>query len=654
MKKLWENSPILIILFVVTVICDSIMIFYEWKIAVIELIVAIVILILAIVRTSSAERSSYFLLKNISKQLDSTNKNALSDFPLPVMILNNKSEKILWYNEMFRKTVLSNQDIIGKEITDIIINFDLDVINPTAPLDIEFESRKYSVFSSNNKNEKSELSTLYFIDNTNLKNTVIDYRLSQPVVMIITIDSIDELLKKFRASEQSAITSGIQSILENWIASTRGFLEVSDSDRFFAVIEQRSLKKIIDDKFSILDKVRSFKYMNISGVTLSIGVGCGDNLRSSEEFARQALDMALGRGGDQAAVKDKTNYEFFGGVSKGIEKRTKVKTRIAASNISALILGSENVLVMGHRFSDLDAFGASVGIWKAATHLGKPTRIVMSRSKTLASPLLERMEEHGGAHMVIEPEQAFEFLTRKTLLIVVDTHRKSFVEAPELLEKCDNLVVIDHHRKTVDHIDNAVLFFHEPYASSTCEMVAELIQYLSDAPFIGKIEAEALLSGIMLDTRNFIMRTGVRTFEAAAFLKSCDADTVAVKQLFANSMDDYKLKTQIISTADIYRNCAVSVAEVETSEIRVVSSQAADELLNVSGVLSSFVIYKTGEITNISARSLGAMNVQLIMETLGGGGHQTMSAAQLENVALSDAKTRLLEAIDLFYFNNGK
>ena len=301
---------------------------------------------------------------------------------------------------------------------------------------------------------------------------------------------------------------------------------------------------------------------------------------------------------------------------------------------------------MGHRFADFDAFGASVGLYDAAKKLGKDVHIVMSKSKTLAGLLLKRIEEQNMTDTVMEPDEAFELINENSVLVIVDTHRPDFVESPEIYRKAKTVVVIDHHRQTVGHIDNAVIFYHEPAASSASEMVAELMQYMKAPVTITKPVAEALLAGIMLDTKNFVVRTGVRTFEAAAFLRSRGADTVAVKQLFSNSIEDYQLKTSIASNAEVYKKCAIAIAHSASKDLRVVAAQAADELLTINGVEASFVIFGVDNVINISARSMGAINVQVVMEAIGGGGHHSMAATQLKNITISDARVKLLQAID--------
>lgn len=411
------------------------------------------------------------------------------------------------------------------------------------------------------------------------------------------------------------------------------------------------MKSIVEERFTILDTVRKINANDKMPATLSIGVGRdAQSLLQAEKFASQALDMALGRGGDQAAVKNKNGYEFYGGVSKGIEKRTKVKTRIVAAALSELLDSCSNVLIMGHRFADLDCLGAAVGLYYPIQQMGKPVKIILNSRANMVKQLHSRLLSQGFETAFIEPEVATDYVSDDTLLIIVDVHTPHFIEAPEVYKKCKNVVVIDHHRKMVDYIDNAVIFHHEPYASSASEMVAELVQYFGDKYKPNSTAAEALLAGMMLDTKNFIQRTGVRTFEAAAYLRKMGADTVEVKRLFATSMNAYQERCKVVSSATIYRHCAICQVQERIEEIKMVSAQAADELLSIEDVDASFVFYYESEqVVAYSARSMGKINVQIIMEKLGGGGHLTMAGAQTKGINLEEGKERLLRAIDEYY-----
>ena len=508
---------------------------------------------------------------------------------------------------------------------------------------------RYTVYANRVSDHSDAATVLYYIDDTQLKKQAEEYQSSRPAVLLVAMDSLDEIAHGLRDSEKAALTGGVEKIIETWSSQFDCVMRKYANSRYMMVVEERALQTMMQQRFNVLDSVRAYTYEGLTGVTLSIGVGRGDSLRECEDAARQALDMALGRGGDQAAVNTHGQFTFFGGVSQSVEKQTKVRTRIVASAIAELFEGSDTILIMGHRFADLDALGAAVGVWSAAHFFKKPAYIVMSRGKSLAKALVSQLDESGMRDFIMEPGDALQLLSKRTLLVVVDTHRPDFVEYPPLLEKVKTVIVIDHHRKTVNFIDNAVIFYHEPTASSASEMVTELLPYMSNKPFIDKLQAEALLAGIMLDTRDFVLRTGVHTFEAAAYLRGRGADTVRVKQLFSNSMEDHQLRNAITSNFDTYRGCAIAIADIESEDLRIIASQAADEMLNISGIQSSYVLYRTGDIVNISARSMGAMNVQLIMEMLGGGGHQTMAAAQLSNISVSDAKVRLLQVIDQFY-----
>jgi c-di-AMP phosphodiesterase-like protein len=386
-------------------------------------------------------------------------------------------------------------------------------------------------------------------------------------------------------------------------------------------------------------------------ITLSIGVGKDESLIESNNSARQALDMAQSRGGDQVAIKHVAQYKFYGGVSAGFEKKNKVRTRLIAKTISEIITTSDNVLIMGHRFSDFDSFGSAAGMYEIAAHLGKEAYIVLNRESTLAGPLVDRFIEEKGDKIIVSSDNVDRYIKENTLLIVVDTHKQDFTEVPGLVDKASRVMVIDHHRKSVEFIEDTVLFYHMPNSSSAAEMVTELAQYIDSKPVLDSFTASALFAGIMLDTRNFVLRAGVRTFEAAAYLRSRGANTVDSKKLFSNDMEIFRQRNAIIDSARTYRECAISITPGNMESIRLVTSQACDEMLNIDGVKASFVLYPTDNGVNISARSYGEMNVQLVMEALGGGGHQTMSACQLRDITMSQAVEKLEKSIDKYISN---
>ena len=510
--------------------------------------------------------------------------------------------------------------------------------------DVTIGDRQFTAFAS--KTEQGHI--LCLVDDTYYKAINREYVEKHPVVALAHFDNREELARDSSGSEDARIASEVEQVLTEWAQSMGGFLRRLSGGRFLILTDEIHIRQAMEKRFEVLDKIREIKAGERRSATVSIGVARGaESLQEAEQWARKALEMALGRGGDQVAVKQKNDtYEFFGGLSKGVEKRDKVRTRVIAATLSDHIKESENVLIMGHRFSDLDSMGAAVGLWSVITKaLHKPAFVVVDRQQTLAGQIVERIDANSGDRVVfLSPMDAMEQLSPRTLLIVVDTHSPDFVESRELLNHVSRVVVIDHHRLMVKRIDNAIVFYHEPYASSASEMVAELVQYIGDST-LTQHEAEALLAGIMLDTKSFVLKTGVRTFEAAAYLRRRGADTVEVKRMFADSIDSYKAKYKIVSGAEIQQNCAIACADKEFPDIRVVSSQAADELLSIRGVKASFVIYPTGNVMNISARSLGDINVQLVMEVLGGGGHLTMAATQLPNLTIEQARTKLVAAI---------
>lgn len=656
-KRLWQSRRVLYLGIGVLVLLPVISLFWDYRIAAAEFAAVLVTVILILHRLRKLKYDVGQLMHETVRNLALTDKQALEQFPLPVAVINDSSE-IVWYNNLFRSDVLRGNDCYGMQLKTIMTDIPNDFIKrlsrgvdvANVSVDKVKTAKKYTVYGSKRKDGCYQL---YFIDNTELKNTAAEYMLSRPVVAIIMIDSYEELMQNAKEGEKAEIVSMIEKLLTAWVSQTTGFLRQTDRDKYLFVFEERHYKKFIETRFDILDKVRQISVGDYMAATLSIGVGRGGaTFAENEDMARQALDMALGRGGDQAAVKTSAGYEFYGGVSKVVEKRTKVKTRIIASALSELIDGSDNVLIMGHKATDLDFVGAAAGLYKAILSRGCSARIVLSKRDSLAKGLINQLEKEGYSGAFIDPDESLSLVTPKTLLIVADTHRKGFVEYPELYKVAKTVAVIDHHRKMVDFIDNAVLFYHEPYASSASEMVTELVQYIADKS-ISVTEATALLAGITLDTRNFSVRTGVRTFEAAAYLRRKGADTAKVKELFSGSMDDYVSRAKLVASANIYKSCAIVLGKNEVHRnMRLIAPQAADELLQITGVKASFVLYAVEGGIYISARSMGKVNVQLVMEKLGGGGHMTMAGAQLKDIGLEEAEEKLIDAIDKYFEEN--
>lgn len=611
------------------------------------LIPAAAIVLICSVYSIVYSRNSLRRISRMNRNLESAAAEYMNSLPAPVAVID-ESRQFVWYNQIFEEKISLGQDVYGHDF-ETFVNMDLSPLPNGGTSICAVNGCIYSVTAEKFEKNEADFLVLYFHDETNYFNLKKHSDEQQHNVVIITIDNYDDIMQNAKESEKAQTSVETEKLIENFMNGTNGFIKKTSSNTFYAIIENRYLEHIISEKFKILDAARNIKISGKYPLTFSIGVGQNaDSLAESETIARQCLDMALGRGGDQAVLKTENGYRFFGGVSKGVEKRSRAKTRIIANALQDLIENSGKVFIMGHRFGDLDSVGAACGLAGALNLLHKEVFIAVDRTKNLALNLIEYVDEQTKHSLFITPGEAESLITSDDLLIIVDTHNKLYVESRALYEKSKSTVVIDHHRKTVNFIDDAVIFHHEPYASSASEMVTEIIQYFKfeNDEKIDSCYAEALLSGIMLDTKNFVMRTGVRTFEAAAYLKKIGADTVAVKLLFSNSIDAYRRKAQIVASARIHGECAIAVADFKSDDIRVVAPQAADELLGISGVGASFVIYKTGSTVNISGRSLGAINVQVIMEQLGGGGHQTMAAAQIENTNVQDAVKALTAVID--------
>ncbi|MBQ2694138.1 MAG: DHH family phosphoesterase [Clostridia bacterium] len=651
-KGFWYDSLMICLTAGIAAVFIAMTAFVEPRLAVAEGIAFLIVCVIAVYRALSAKnRYKRFIIKT-SKKLDFTDQKVLSTFPFPVAVCDEKGY-ITWCSNRFLNEI-SLGDITQ---TDNIVKFTngikLDVIAQSGETSVLLNDRYYTVYPIKYISGGKNYCAVYYFDNTTLKKTELEYINSRPYAVLIELDNLDESRSELRDSERTEIKSQIEAMLDDWTEKYDSVIKKIGDDRYLSVTERKNINLMIEDRFSVLEAVRNFEYKGKKiGATLSIGVAAGDNIKKSERNSRKSLEMALGRGGDQVAIKTKDGYDYIGGVSKSAEKRNKVKSRVIGSALAELIKSASNVIVMGHAYTDLDAIGAAVGVACAAQSFDIPVCIATDKKKTLASSLIDKLEKEGMGSLIVGQETANELLGKKTLLVLVDTHIEGFAEFPKLYEKAETRVIIDHHRRAVTDIENAVIFHHDPGASSACEMVTELLQYINPDISITKTVAEALLAGIMLDTKDFVVGAGVRTFEAAAFLKDKNADTVSVKKLFATSMEVNKLRTKVISAAESFMGCAVSAADFQSPDIRIISAQAADELLKVSGIKASFVMFENGGAINISARSLGEVNVQLIMEALGGGGHQNMAACQLKGCTMITAKEKLNGAIKEFFEKN--
>lgn len=653
-KGFWYDSLLICLTAGISAVFIAMTVFVEPRLAIAECIAFLIVCVFAVYRALSAKnRYKRFLIKT-SKKLDFTDQKVLSNFPFPVAVCDAEGY-IAWCSSRFMNEISLGEITAADKISKFSGGIKTDDMISGEEASVFVNGKYYTVYSVKYVSGGKEYCAFYYLDNTTLKETELEYFNSRPYAVLIELDNLDDSRSDFRDSERAEIKSRIEAVLDDWSESYNSVLKKISDDRYLIVTERKNINLMIEDRFSVLETVRNFEFKGQkTGATLSVGVAEGDSIKSCEKRSRKALEMALGRGGDQVAIRNKDGYDFIGGVSKSAEKRNKVKSRVVGTALAELIKTAGNVIVMGHSYTDLDAVGAAVGVACAAQSFSVPVCIATDKKKTLASSLIEKLEKEGMGDLIVGQETALDLINRKTLLVVVDTHIEGFVEFPKLYEKAQTRVIIDHHRRAVTNIESAVIFHHDPGASSACEMVTELLQYINPDINITKTVAEALLAGIMLDTKDFVINAGVRTFEAAAFLKDKNADTVSVKKLFANSMEVNKLRTKVISQAESFMDCAVSVADFNSPDIRIVSAQAADELLKVSGIKASFVLFENNGTINISARSLGEINVQIIMESLGGGGHQNMAACQLKGENVESAKIKLKEAIRDFFEKNSK
>lgn len=587
-------------------------------------------------------------VERMVEELDETMNYSITNHPLPLCMINQNGVLTL-FNLRFKEIYENAETLITdiNQLTGLKSSefFTEDTIEK--PILVTKGDKTYKVLASYLDENKNNSAVLYWIEVTNYEKLKVLYNEERICFAYISVDNYDELLFSSPEENRSAIAAEIEKVIRQWALKLSASLTRYKENQYFIVFEQKHYEKLEANKFSILDEVREIETEADFPVSLSMGIGLGGkNPSQQDEYAAIALDLALGRGGDQAVVKRVNKTEYYGGRLQTVEKRNKGKSRIMAHAIRRLIDQSSQVIIMGHKRPDMDSFGAALGINRIAKNRNKPSFIVMNSYNDSLKSMVERAKatEHC---KFLSNEEALVAIDKETLLIVADTHRPSMVECLELLSKTDKIVVIDHHRKAEEFIENAVLIYMEAYASSTSELITEILQYASEKKDIDKLEAEALLAGIIVDTNRFSVKTGVRTFEAASWLRRMGADTASVRQVFQTDLDDFKIKAEIISNAIVLNNgIALSTCRGRHEDVQVLNSQAADEILNIKGIRGSFVIGENDEgLTVISARSLGEVNVQKIMEKLGGGGNLTKAGAQV-NLSIDDALIRLQEIIE--------
>ena len=608
-------------------------------------------------RSKVVQQQLHQYVERIAGGADTAKNSNMLFAPMPMMVFNPENDDVLWANDLFTDLPGVGKDIFESRVRDVVEGFETHWIlegKSEFPGLFTWNGRRYRIFGCLSRPEGTGhmgvLATTYWMDVTDLEHIRTTLAETRPVVAIIMIDNYEDLMSACPEGKRSAVRAAVEEKMDQWRGGSGALLMKSDRDRYLMVLDEARYEKFAAGRFSILDDVRTVQAGEGVYATLSIGVG-----REAADFealyknAGLALEMALSRGGDQAVVKDQMNFEFYGGRAKTTEKRTKVKSRVMANALGDLMDDTEHVYVMGHKYADMDTLGAAAGICAIARKRGKAARIVLDMENNSVGPMLRKLRAlpeykdvfigGGDAFLRVQPD---------TLLVVVDTNRPESVESEPLLESCNRVAVIDHHRRSSSYIEKMALNFHEPYASSASELVTELLGYLLETGDLLKTEAEALLAGIVLDTKNFTNRTGGRTFEAAAYLRRAGADTQDVQRMFQSDLESMIDRYAIIRRAVLYRE-DLAIAAIDEPCERVTAAKAADELLTLSGVQASFVFYPKDDGVYISARSLGEVNVQVIVEALGGGGNSTSAGGQLPGMTVEQVCQKLQEAIDKYY-----
>ena len=628
-------------------------VFGDYWLAGLELLITAGVFVLYMTNRSRRKKR---LQEFVQKYLDEDTGIQGAKSPFPVLVLRLEDNGIVYANDTFRKIAGFQDNLSERTLEEVLPGFSTDWLTSGKseyPYDVTLEKRRYRVYGTPVRAEdpnSTMLGVLYLMDLTELYQVRDEYVRSRPVVSIILVDNYEELTKNLSEGATSAMNARINDCITQWCGSYKGLLRRLEKNRFLLVFEKRDLRKAKEGKFSLLESIH--EVTSPAGVQASVSIGLGvdgENFEESYDFAALAIEMALSRGGDQAVVKDRRNFDFYGGRTKEAEHRSKVRSRVTANSLMELIGQSSEVYIMGHKNADLDAVGAAMGIACLCRKKGKKPYIVLDLQNNMAGKLIEEIRETSiYSDLFLTGQEALVRCDNRSILVVVDTNRPDQVEFKPLLEAVTKVCVVDHHRRAADYITPVVVNLHEPYASSASELVTELLQYAVEKKDVLPIEAKSLMAGIFLDTKSFNVRTGERTFEAAAFLRQLGADTVEVKKLLQNDFQDTISKYQIIKSARLYRE-EIAIAALNNTTTRTLAAQAADELLNISGITASFVLYPDEDRIIISARSIGDANVQMILEPLGGGGNTATAGAQVAGSSVKDVLDRLVESIDKFY-----
>ena len=610
------------------------------------------------VRSSRARQKKILqYIDSITGSVDTASKSTLINSPLPIMVFRPDTGEVIWSNEDFLQLAGVREHLFEMKVDDAVPHFPTSWLlegKSRCPDRVEMNGRRFQVYGSlqraKGRSAQGLVATTYWVDVTESDSLRERYSATRPVMALIQVDNYDDLMKACPDTQRSAILAQIDEKLGQWTECV-GVLVKTQRDHYLFLFEEEHFEHFAAEKFAVLDSIRAVKVAEGLNPTLSIGVGKdADSIAELYKGANLSLEMALSRGGDQAVVRTRQDFSFYGGRTKTAEKRTKVKSRVMANALGELMEDAKQIYIMGHSYADMDALGAAAGLMCIARKRRRKAQIIIDQDNNAAQLVLaqlRKLPEYAGAF--VDKQEAFLRLQPGTLLIVVDTNRPDFVEAPQVLESCNRVAVIDHHRRAASYIENAALNFHEPYASSASELVTELLQYLCEPSEVLREEAEALLAGIVLDTKHFALRTGGRTFEAAAFLRRAGADTTDVQRYFQNDLDDVVKRYDILRRAEILPSGIAVAAIPEDGVDRVAAAQAADELLTLRGVKAAFVLCRKGAGVILSGRSLGEVNVQVILEALGGGGNSTTAGGQIAEGDVAEVRAKLLDVIEAYF-----
>ncbi len=651
----WSDDKIYLISIALMVVILAI---FEPVLALIGAIILAYLVIYSFRYSNEKNKDLTKYVEGLGNQFDSITKHAIFNMPFPLVLIDELGT-ITWYNTAFLEMIFE-EDILNERIYELIPKFSMEDIlkrKDNDPINIKYGEEYYKVFPNFVENRKTSTTggksiVLYWINDSKFINLDKNYKDEKSIIGLVYVDNYDDIKNSTPDINRPLVLAEIDKRIGSYFSSHNGIVRKYENDKFIIIMEHSALREIMEKKIDLLDEIRELDIGNTIPITLSIGISAtGENPLISYDYARAAIDIALGRGGDQAVVNVDGTFDFYGGKSKAMEKRNKVKSRVISYALRQFIDQADTVFVMGHKNPDMDSVGSGIGILRAIKNRNKKGYLILNGENPSIKNIMDKLREDQPELLddIITPIDAAEIITRESLMILVDNHKPSFTEAPELLDLVEKRIVIDHHRRGAEFIKDPVLTYVEPYASSTSELVTEILTYISENINLTKFEAEALMAGITVDTKNFSFQTGVRTFEAAAVLKRAGADSIVVKQLFRDDFSTFINRAEVVTSAKIiYGKIAIGRLEKETDDALLIAAQSANELLNINGVEASFVLTMSNEKIHISGRSLGGISVQLILEKLGGGGHLTSAGTQLHGKTMDEVEKLLIDQIDKY------